>query len=63
MNQAHLAKLSCLLAVALGIGGLDVEEKNIYKYDRASSVRIGNGGILIDLDAFNGDIRIVKREK
>jgi len=36
--------------------------KNVYKYDKAVKVRVGNGGPELDFDAFNGDIRIIKRE-
>lgn len=37
--------------------------KYVYKYDRAFGVRVGDGGAKIELDAFNGDIRIIKSEK
>jgi len=37
--------------------------KNVYRYDRASKVRVGNGGPELSFDAFNGDIRIIKREE
>ena len=47
-------------------GGTQTREhhkgKQVYKYDKASGVRIGNGGPEIELDAFNGDIHILKRE-
>jgi hypothetical protein len=35
----------------------------VYKYEHSSTVRLGSGGILIDMDAFNGDIRIMKGEE
>jgi predicted anti-sigma-YlaC factor YlaD len=31
--------------------------------DRASKVRVGSGGPELEFDAFNGDIRILKREQ
>ncbi len=37
--------------------------KSIYKYDRDFGVQVGKGGPEIELDAFNGDIHIMKREK
>ncbi len=37
--------------------------KNVYRYDRASKVRVGSGGPELEFDAFNGDIRILKREQ
>jgi hypothetical protein len=37
--------------------------KNVYRYDRASKVRVGTGGPELEFDAFNGDIRILKREQ
>jgi hypothetical protein len=37
--------------------------KLVYRADRYSGIRIGNGGPEIKLDGFNGDIRILKREK
>jgi hypothetical protein len=37
--------------------------KFVYKADRFSGVRVGNGGPEITLDGFNGDIRILRREK
>lgn len=37
--------------------------KNVYKYDKTYKVRAGSGGPLLDFDAFNGDIRIIKREQ
>lgn len=37
--------------------------KFIYKYDRSFGVQVGKGGPEIELDAFNGDIHIIKREK
>jgi hypothetical protein len=37
--------------------------KSIYKYDRDFGVQVGQGGPEIELDAFNGDIHIMKREK
>jgi len=36
--------------------------KSIYKYDRAFGVQVGKGGPEVELDAFNGDIHIMKRE-
>jgi len=36
--------------------------KNIYKYDKTYKVRVASGGPELDFDAFNGDIRIIKRE-
>lgn len=40
-----------------------VKGKNVYKYDKTYKVRVAQGGPLLDFDAFNGDIRIIKREK
>jgi hypothetical protein len=37
--------------------------KSVYRYDRAAKVRVGNGGPELEFDAFNGDIRILKREQ
>jgi len=37
--------------------------KNVYRYDRAAKVRVGNGGPELEFDVFNGDIRILKREE
>jgi len=37
--------------------------KNVYKYDKAYKVRVAQGGPELDFDAFNGDIRVIKREK
>jgi hypothetical protein len=37
--------------------------KSIYKYDRTFGVQVGTGGPEIELDAFNGDIHIIQREK
>jgi len=37
--------------------------KLVYRYDRTFGVQVGKGGPEIDLDAFNGDIHILKREK
>lgn len=37
--------------------------KLVYRADRYTSVRVGNGGPEIRLEGFNGDIRILKREK
>jgi len=37
--------------------------KNVYKYDKTVKVRVAQGGPELDFDAFNGDIRILKREK
>jgi hypothetical protein len=37
--------------------------KSIYKYDRTFGVQVGKGGPEIELDAFNGDIHIIKRER
>lgn len=36
--------------------------RNVYKSDEFSRVRIGNGGPQLTFDAFNGDIRMLKRE-
>lgn len=36
--------------------------KTIYRADRFTSARVGNGGPEIKLDGFNGDIRILKRQ-
>ncbi|MFZ5517904.1 MAG: hypothetical protein ACOY90_14765 [Candidatus Zhuqueibacterota bacterium] len=35
--------------------------KFVYKAERATSLRTGNGGPLIELDGFNGDIQILER--
>jgi hypothetical protein len=46
--------------------GATAERRNgklIYRANRFSGVRIGNGGPEIKLDGFNGDIRILKREQ
>lgn len=37
--------------------------KTIYKTDRFAAMRVGGGGPEIELDGFNGDIRILKRSK
>jgi len=37
--------------------------KNVYKYDKAARVRVAQGGPELSFDAFNGDIRIIKREE
>jgi len=37
--------------------------KNVYRYDRASKVRVGSGGPELEFDAFNGDIRILRRKQ
>ncbi len=37
--------------------------KFIYKQDRSFKVRVGNGGPELEFDAFNGDIRVIKREQ
>ncbi len=37
--------------------------RTVYKSYRWASARIGNGGPEIELDGFNGDIRILKRDK
>lgn len=35
--------------------------KFVYKAERTTSLRVGNGGPVIELDGFNGDIRILER--
>jgi hypothetical protein len=37
--------------------------KFVYKQDRSFKVRVGNGGPELEFDAFNGDIRVVKRSQ
>lgn len=37
--------------------------KSVYKYDKAARVRVAQGGPELSFDAFNGDIRIVRREE
>jgi DUF4097 and DUF4098 domain-containing protein YvlB len=36
--------------------------KQVYRADRFTGARVGNGGPEIKLDGFNGDIRIIKRK-
>lgn len=36
--------------------------KNLYRAGKSFGVRVGRGGPRLDFDAFNGDIRIVKRD-
>lgn len=37
--------------------------KFVYKQDRSFKVRVGNGGPELEFDAFNGDIRVIKRSQ
>jgi hypothetical protein len=39
------------------------EGRTVYKSDRWTGARVGNGGPEIQLDGFSGDIRILKRER
>jgi hypothetical protein len=39
------------------------EGRTVYKSDRWTNARVGSGGPEIQLDGFNGDIRILKRER